>query len=181
MLIRKEDIELNTWYTVADISLLIGKTKANARALLSQHKDVINNGVLLPYVAKVGRQWQITGKGVMLLLDILKYGKLSNDKECKKMARKSFKTGNTALDILEAEQDREIVTPVAEPAEAEQEQQQQQLAFVYRKEQAELKTKRVQFVFKPSLYEKLKAAAKANNTSANDYVHQLLENVLQDK
>ena len=180
MLIRKEDIELNTWYTVAELSLLIGKTKANTRALLSQHKNVINNGVLFPYVAKVGRQWQITGKGIMLLLDILKYGKLDNDKECREMGRKSFKTGNTALDILEAEQEREIVDPATEPAEQEQEQK-QQLAFVYRKEQAELKTKRVQLVFKPSLYEKLKAVAKANNTSVNDYVHQLLENVLQVK
>lgn len=87
------------------------------------------------------------------------------------MAKKSFKTGNAALDILEAEQEREIIAP--EPAE-----QPQQLSFVYRKEQQELKTKRVQFVFKPSLYEKLKAVAKENNTSVNDYVHQLLESIL---
>ncbi len=39
----------------------------------------------------------------------------------------------------------------------------------------ETKTKRVQLVWQPSLYEKVKAASKAEGLSLNEYVHRVLK------
>lgn len=43
----------------------------------------------------------------------------------------------------------------------------------------EVKSKRVQIVLRPSVYEGIKAASKADGTSFNDYVHRLLEEDLK--
>ena len=40
---------------------------------------------------------------------------------------------------------------------------------------AEVKSRRVQLVFQPSLYKKVKKAAKGAGLSVNEYVHQILE------
>ncbi len=45
----------------------------------------------------------------------------------------------------------------------------------------EKKTKRVQLVMQPSLYEKAKAAAEEQGISFNAYLHQVLENALQEE
>jgi predicted DNA binding CopG/RHH family protein len=44
----------------------------------------------------------------------------------------------------------------------------------------EKRTRRVQLVLQPSLYEKAKAASEALGLSFNDYVHALLEQALTD-
>lgn len=44
----------------------------------------------------------------------------------------------------------------------------------------ETKTKRVQLVMQPSLYEKAKAAADDKGLSFNSYVHQVLEEALKE-
>lgn len=45
----------------------------------------------------------------------------------------------------------------------------------------EKKTKRVQLVMQPSLYEKAKAAAEEQGISFNAYLHQVLANALQEE
>ena len=45
----------------------------------------------------------------------------------------------------------------------------------------EKKTKRVQLVLQPSLYEKVKAAADAAGSSFNDYCHRLLEEATREE
>lgn len=42
-------------------------------------------------------------------------------------------------------------------------------------EYIEKKTRRLQLVLQPSLYEKVKARAEENGTSVNDYIHSILE------
>lgn len=44
----------------------------------------------------------------------------------------------------------------------------------------ETKTRRVQLVMKPSLYEKVKKAAHAEDLSFNDYVHRILEEAIKE-
>ena len=39
----------------------------------------------------------------------------------------------------------------------------------------EKKTRRLQLVLQPSLYEKVKASAQQNGSSVNDYIHSILE------
>jgi len=181
VLIYREDIDLNEWYKIEDITTILGMQRYKVRAVLAEHKAKINEGLLLPNVFKKGNSWHITGRGLITLLDILGKALPTNKKEKRKrtMAKKTFVKDNPALQLLENEQTQAVATQ--QPAEeATQVEEQQQLNFIYKKEAQELKTKRVQLVFKPSLYEKLKATAKANNTSVNDYVSQLLENVLKD-
>lgn len=45
----------------------------------------------------------------------------------------------------------------------------------------EAKSRRVQLLMQPSLYDKVKEAATAQGISFNDYVHQLLEKSLETK
>lgn len=47
-------------------------------------------------------------------------------------------------------------------------------------EPAETKSRRVQLLMQPSLHERLKAAATAQGTSFNDYVHKVLEKSLEN-
>lgn len=44
----------------------------------------------------------------------------------------------------------------------------------------ETKTRRLQLILKPSVYEKVKANAVANKLSVNEYIHQILENAVND-
>lgn len=45
----------------------------------------------------------------------------------------------------------------------------------------ETKSRRVQLLLQPSLYEKIKKKAAAHNNSINEYIHSLLENTLNAK
>lgn len=45
----------------------------------------------------------------------------------------------------------------------------------------EKRTHRLQVVLQPSLYKKVKAAAKAKKVSVNDYIHRLLEQAVKEE
>lgn len=45
----------------------------------------------------------------------------------------------------------------------------------------ETKSRRLQLVLQPSLYEKVKATAKAKKLSVNEYIHQLLEEATREE
>ena len=96
--------------------------------------------------------------------------------------KKTFTKGNVAQQFLEdnEEQQQEQVQEQAQAVQPAQQEEQVELIkpFVYVKQQAELKTKRLQLVLKPSLFNKLKAKAQENDTSVNDYINQLLEQML---
>ncbi len=45
----------------------------------------------------------------------------------------------------------------------------------------EKKTRRLQLVLQPSLYEKVKARVERNGTSVNDYIHSILEETTREE
>lgn len=80
--------------------------------------------------------------------------------------KKSFKDmDNPALQFISSAQQDEP-TPAAPEAPAARPQPTQT---------AEVKSRRVQLVFQPSLYKRVKKAAKAAGLSVNEYVHQILD------
>lgn len=96
------------------------------------------------------------------------------------MAKKSFKD-NPAL---------QFISTAGEEETAELEQAPEQRASVSKAPDGykpnplyiETRSKRVQLVLQPSLYEKAKAKAKSGGyTSFNDFVHQLLEEVTREE
>ena len=77
--------------------------------------------------------------------------------------KKSFKDmDNPALQFISSAQQDEP-TPAAPAARPQPTQT------------AEVKSRRVQLVFQPSLYKRVKKAAKAAGLSVNEYVHQILD------
>ena len=52
------------------------------------------------------------------------------------------------------------------------------IGFQYSNEKKEIKSKRIQLVLTPSMYQKLKHRAKAEKASVNDFICQLLDKVL---
>ena len=197
---QREDIELNTWYKVKDLQLIIGGMgKAKIRALLADKAPVINKGLLLPNLVKTATGWQITGRGLLTLLDIIGAGTPA-EKENKKMAKKTF-ANNPAMKYLEAdtaEQEQEkkqdasladaeqeqagdasLIGAVLQQAEQEAEKPAGQLLnFVKGKE---LRTARLQLVLPPSLLAQVKAYAKSRGISVNDFVCQLLQGVFDNQ
>lgn len=81
------------------------------------------------------------------------------------MAKKSFKD-NPALQFISAADE-----------EQQQEQLQEQAPEGYKLNPlfVETKSRRLQLVIQPSLYERVKATAKTNGLSVNEYVHRLLD------
>ena len=63
-------------------------------------------------------------------------------------------------------------TETSEPVQAGK------LGFQYSNEKKEIKSKRIQLVLTPSMYQKLKHRAKAEKASVNDFICQLLDKVL---
>lgn len=87
------------------------------------------------------------------------------------MAKKTFKD-NPALQFLSAPQEAESAAqpaPVPDMAEKPPEGYKLNPMFV------ETKSRRMQLVLKPSLYEKVKVQAAAAGLSVNEYVHGVLE------
>jgi len=90
---------------------------------------------------------------------------------------------------LNAETAAERPTEAPEPEEAkipaqtvnapETAAERAQEPFKPHREPKENKTRRVQLVLRPSLYERLKEEAAAADLSVNDYIHQLLESALK--
>ncbi len=63
-------------------------------------------------------------------------------------------------------------TETSEPVQAGK------IGFQYSNEKKEIKSKRIQLVLTPSMYQKLKHRAKAEKASVNDFICQLLDKVL---
>ena len=63
-------------------------------------------------------------------------------------------------------------TETSEPVQAGK------IGFQYSNEKKEIKSKRIQLVLTPSMYQKLKHRAKAEKASVNDFICQLLDRVL---
>lgn len=97
------------------------------------------------------------------------------------MAGKSFSNplGNfissehvEAPDIQFAVEEKKPSTETSEPAQADK------IGFQYSNEKKEIKSRRIQLVLTPSMYQKLKHRAKAEKASVNDFICQLLDKVL---
>ena len=63
-------------------------------------------------------------------------------------------------------------TETSEPVQSDK------IGFQYSNEKKEIKSKRIQLVLTPSMYQKLKHRAKAEKASVNDFICQLLDKVL---
>jgi hypothetical protein len=80
---------------------------------------------------------------------------------------KDFKN-NPALNFLNTEQGKETQSKEKAP-------EGMRLNPEYIEKYIEKRTKRVQIIMQPSLYDKAKAKAESRGTSFNDYVHSLIE------
>lgn len=94
------------------------------------------------------------------------------------MAKKTFKD-NPALQF--------ITTPEEEPAEevttskATSKKKEAPEGYKVNPEFIEVKSRRVQLVLQPSLYDRVKARAKASGVSVNEYVHSVLEEATREE
>lgn len=94
------------------------------------------------------------------------------------MPKKSFK-GNPALQF--------ITTAEPEPQPADQPEPTPRIAekppagYKLDPRFVEVKSRRLQLVLQPSLYERVKAKAAATGISVNEYVHQVLDNATREE
>lgn len=96
--------------------------------------------------------------------------------------KKSFIGDNPALQFIstaepEETQQEERKTPPAQPRPAEKPPEGYKLNPLY----VETKSRRLQLVLQPSLYERVKAGAAAAGLSVNEYVHQILDNATREE
>lgn len=89
------------------------------------------------------------------------------------MAKKSFKD-NPALQFISTAGQEEAEQATPSTAKAPKGYKPNPLYI-------EKKTKRVQLVLQPSLFEKVKATAEAKQLSVNEFVHQLLEEATREE
>lgn len=97
------------------------------------------------------------------------------------MAKKSFKD-NPALQFIstaeeETETRQEETKTITLPQPTEKPPEGYKLNPLY----VETKSRRLQLVLQPSLYERVKAGAKAAGLSVNEYVHQILDNATREE
>lgn len=90
------------------------------------------------------------------------------------MAKKSFKDNPALQFISTAGQEEAEQAEKASTAKAPEGYKPNPLYI-------EKKTKRVQLVLQPSLFEKVKATAEAKQLSVNEFVHQLLEEATREE
>lgn len=97
------------------------------------------------------------------------------------MAKKKNFIDNPALQFIstaEPEETRqEGREPTAQPKPAEKPPAGYKLNPLY----VETKSRRLQLVLQPSLYDRVKAGASAAGLSVNEYVHQILENATREE
>lgn len=99
------------------------------------------------------------------------------------MPKKSFIKDNPALQFISAvdteegsvSEEREPAIPHSRPAEKLPEGYKRNPLLV------ETKSRRLQLVLQPSLFERVKAKAKASGLSVNEYVHQVLDKATKEK
>lgn len=87
--------------------------------------------------------------------------------------KKSFIEDNPALQFISSTE------PLTErkPTPAEKPPEGYKLNPLY----VETKSRRLQLVLQPSLYEKVKATAKSKGVSVNEYIHKLLEEATREE
>ena len=90
------------------------------------------------------------------------------------MAKKSFKD-NPALQFISATEEEPQEQTPQQPAEKAPEGYKLNPFYV------ETKSRRLQLVLQPSLYDRIKARAKASGLSVNEYVHQLLDEATREE
>lgn len=98
------------------------------------------------------------------------------------MAKKKSFIDNPALQFISTaepeetrQEEREISTPQAKPAEKPPEGYKINPLYV------ETKSRRLQLVLQPSLYDRVKEGAAAAGLSVNEYVHQILDNATREE
>lgn len=77
-----------------------------------------------------------------------------------------------APDVQFVVEEQKPSTETSEPVQAGK------IGFQYSNEKKEIKSKRIQLVLTPSMYQKLKHRAKAEKACVNDFICQLLDKVL---
>lgn len=95
------------------------------------------------------------------------------------MAKKSFK-GNPALQFIstaETETQPPKEKTITMPQSTERPPEGYKLNPLY----VETKSRRLQLVLQPSLYDRVKAGAAAAGLSVNEYVHQILDNATREE
>lgn len=90
------------------------------------------------------------------------------------MSKKSFDFENPALAIIGKAQKNEPASPISRPSSKAPEGYKVNPMYI------ETRSKRLQLLIQPSLYEKLKERADREGRSVNDLVHYLLEDALTD-
>lgn len=97
------------------------------------------------------------------------------------MAKKKSFIENPALQFISAAEPKKIRQeerkPTAQPKPAEKPPAGCKINPLY----VETKSRRLQLVLQPSLYDKVKAGATAAGLSVNEYVHQILENATREE
>lgn len=91
------------------------------------------------------------------------------------MVKKTFKNNiNPAMQFISVVEDADI----AEQPQPQEEKKAPAIKEGYKVDYGvvEKKSRRMQLLVQPSLYEKIKAKAMAEGSSVNDYIHTLLEN-----
>lgn len=94
------------------------------------------------------------------------------------MAKKTFKDNPALQFISTAEEEEQEVTPAQEaPTTAAKAPEGYKLNPLY----VETKSRRLQLVLQPSLYDRVKARAKASGLSVNEYCHQILDEATREE
>ena len=92
-------------------------------------------------------------------------------------AKKSFKD-NPALQFISAPETEESAEPVMQPSKESPSVQKPEAppaGYKIDHRYVETKSRRLQLVLQPSLYERVKKAASEQHISVNEYVHQILD------
>lgn len=94
------------------------------------------------------------------------------------MAKKTFKN-NPALQFISTpeEEPAEEVTTIKDTSKKKEAPE----GYKVNPEFIEVKSRRVQLVLQPSLYDRVKARAKANGVSVNEYVHNILDEATREE
>lgn len=89
------------------------------------------------------------------------------------MAKKSFKD-NPAFQFISAMEDKQETLPVRKTTKAPH-------GYKLNPLYIETKTRRLQLVLQPSLFERVKKMAYKNGLSVNEYVHRVLDQATKDE
>lgn len=95
------------------------------------------------------------------------------------MARKSFTNDNPALRFI-TDPEEKTEEPAARPRTPSKPKATPR-EFKLNPEYIETKTRRVQLIMQPSLYDRVKAAADKEGISVNEYIHAILDDATKAK